>query len=199
MLSKSPWSYIEKIKNKKIYNNIQLNFFDQHDQIMLSSYLDHMRSDYKSMIHIFLYEKYPLKNMKNNIVLVYNDEDKKKVNYYYITMIILSDCNCHYSNKIHFINERIIISLVKREYSNFYNLEFKQISDHQIDLITSNNIDCTKEFIKNNEKCPLCYKDYQPDEKLIKLSCNHIFCNDQECLKEWLKIKKICPYCNHDI
>ena len=87
MLSKSPWSYIEKIKNKKIYNNIQLNFFDQHDQIMLSSYLDNMRSDYKSMIHSFLYEKYPLKNMKNNIVLVYNDEDKKKVNYYYILLM----------------------------------------------------------------------------------------------------------------
>ena len=88
---------------------------------------------------------------------------------------------------------------MKPDYTNYYRLEFEQLSDHQIDLISNNNILCTQEFIDKDDKCPLCYKDYEINEKLIKLSCNHVFCNDEECLKEWLKIKKICPYCNYKI
>ena len=199
MLYKSPLSYIEKIKNTHIYHDLKLHFFEKHDKISPSGYWHQMYSEYKYMVKSFLYTKYPLKNMENNIVFTYNNEDKKKVNKYFLTMIIISECNCHYSNKTHFINERVIISLVKPDHSNYYKLDFKPLSDHQIDLITSNNLCCTQEIIDKDDKCPLCYKDYEINEKLIKLKCNHIFCNDKECLKEWLKIKKICPYCNFNL
>tara|TARA_Y100000991_G_C21960445_1_gene344187 strand:+ start:568 stop:1764 length:1197 start_codon:yes stop_codon:yes gene_type:complete len=200
MIYKCPYYYIKKILNTELYEEIKLIFFHKGDKINLSQQCHNIDSNYGYMIENFLYKKYyPSKNMKNNVVLVYNEEDKKKDEKYFFTMVVISECNCSYSKNKHFINERIIISLVKHDYYPGYKLEFKQLSDHQVDLITSNNITCTKDFMKDNDKCPLCYKDYEIGEKLIKLSCNHVFCSDEECLKEWLKIKKICPYCNYKI
>ena len=200
MIYKSPYAYIKNISNTELYEDIKLNFFYKEDQINLSYQCHNIDSNYESMIENFLYKKYyPSTILKNNVILVYNKEDKKKVDKYFFTMVVISECNCSYSKNKHFINERIIISFVKHDYYDSYKLEFKQLSDHQVDLITSNNIKCTKDFMKDNDKCPLCYKDYEINEKLIKLSCNHVFCNDEECLKEWLKIKKICPYCNYKI
>lgn len=203
ILYKNPLTYIKQIFNTELYEIIKNHFFCKGDRIILVDDTFKKQkigySNYKHMINSFLYKKYPSQDMTKNIVFVDNKEDKKKVDKYYCTMVVISECNCSYSNNKHFINERIIVSSVKHDFYNSYKLEFKQLSDHQINLITSNNIKCTKEFMEDNDKCPLCYKDYEINEKLIKLSCNHIFCNDEECLKEWLKIKKICPYCNYKI
>jgi hypothetical protein len=54
------------------------------------------------------------------------------------------------------------------------------------------NIDEKSEKIecKENEKCIICYEEFN---KMNKLKCKHLFC--YECLEEWLKENKKCPVC----
>ena len=44
-----------------------------------------------------------------------------------------------------------------------------------------------------NHKCAVCTEEFEKDEKVSELECNHIF--HSECLMPWLEIQNTCPNC----
>lgn len=54
-----------------------------------------------------------------------------------------------------------------------------------------------KEHLINSdsqEECSICLESYQERDKIVQLTCNHIFHKD--CIREWLQIKQNnCPLC----
>ena len=44
-----------------------------------------------------------------------------------------------------------------------------------------------------DENCPMCMDIFEEDEKIMQVTCKHIFHND--CVKEWLKMSNTCPKC----
>ena len=56
-----------------------------------------------------------------------------------------------------------------------------------------------KKIIFDEEKeyydsCTICLDDFDNNEKLLKLKCNHIY--HEKCIKIWFKNKSNCPNCN---
>ena len=45
--------------------------------------------------------------------------------------------------------------------------------------------------------CSICLCDYEDQEELRRLPCDHYF--HKECVDEWLKLKRTCPLCKRDI
>lgn len=45
--------------------------------------------------------------------------------------------------------------------------------------------------------CSICLCDYEDQEDLRRLPCDHYF--HKECVDEWLKLKRTCPLCKRDI
>lgn len=45
--------------------------------------------------------------------------------------------------------------------------------------------------------CSICLCDYEDQEDLRQLPCDHYF--HKECVDEWLKLKRTCPLCKRDI
>lgn len=191
IIYKNPYKYLKKLEKTPIFESIRNLFFNKDDKF-LDKKINDIENIYRNQIVNILRKRYSINTIFNNTVLVNNIKDKIPGRQYYVTVIILSECNCKYSNQKHYIQERNIFYY---DYSTY--LSHKLTNDHTINLILENQIECTEDIIKENDKCPLCYTEYTVGQKLIKLSCNHLFCNDEECLKQWFKIKKICPYCNH--
>ena len=189
----NPLNYIEKISKTPFFDIIKNKFFDKDDKISNIQIKD-MDNFYRSQIIDILKKRYSYKTILYNTVVLQNKKDKPEYKKYYATILVLSECNCSYSKEIHYIKERHIFYF---DYSTYLNSKLE--NDHTIDLILSNKIECNKDIIKENDKCPLCYTEYNIGQKLIKLKCNHLFCDDDECLKEWFNIKKICPYCNQSL
>ena len=60
-----------------------------------------------------------------------------------------------------------------------------------------------KKLIKYNESfleksCPICLEEYQKNQKLIQLICNHYY--HQECIRGWISTeKKSCPLCRSNL
>lgn len=44
------------------------------------------------------------------------------------------------------------------------------------------------------DSCTICLDDFDNNEKLLKLKCNHIY--HEKCIKTWFKNKSNCPNCN---
>ncbi|CAF2078254.1 unnamed protein product [Rotaria magnacalcarata] len=49
----------------------------------------------------------------------------------------------------------------------------------------------------NQKECAICQSDYEPNEKVKRLPCGHIF--HEPCVAHWLAITRICPVCRHRI
>ena len=47
------------------------------------------------------------------------------------------------------------------------------------------------------ESCPICYVDYENNQQIKKLNCNHAY--HENCLSIWLEKKKECPVCKVEI
>jgi hypothetical protein len=45
--------------------------------------------------------------------------------------------------------------------------------------------------------CVICMNEYNRNETILKLRCNHVF--HEDCIKNWLKIKTDCPICRRVI
>ena len=52
-------------------------------------------------------------------------------------------------------------------------------------------------YINKFEICSICLNNYQIDNSILQLECNHIF--HTNCINEWLNIKSSCPYCRKSI
>jgi len=46
-------------------------------------------------------------------------------------------------------------------------------------------------------RCPVCLMDYDIEEEVLKLPCNHIY--HKECIKTWLKQANTCCVCRHEL
>jgi len=66
---------------------------------------------------------------------------------------------------------------------------------HQIDSIP------IEKFIQtspsNQKTCSVCHDDFQNNEKVKKLNCNHFYHNN--CIDQWLAKEKKCPLCMTDV
>jgi len=51
--------------------------------------------------------------------------------------------------------------------------------------------------LATNTSCPICFVDYEPNEELVKLPCNHLY--HKQCILSWLKLKSTCPTCRLDL
>ena len=58
-----------------------------------------------------------------------------------------------------------------------------------ITLIKSNKR-CTE---KITDPCPICLEEYQIDDFITTLQCDHFFHSD--CIEKWMEKSQMCPYC----
>ena len=54
-------------------------------------------------------------------------------------------------------------------------------------------MELAKEKGKVSTKCAICTEEFEKDEKVSALDCEHIF--HSECLIPWLEIQNTCPNC----
>ena len=50
-----------------------------------------------------------------------------------------------------------------------------------------------KVIAQEGNSCAVCIEDFQEDEKVSQLSCDHQF--HPQCIGSWLSIKRTCPIC----
>ena len=105
------------------------------------------------------------------------------------------------------LNDRIEINLQRTTlYNIFSNILPQHIEFENIETYHNTTLD-TDKFAKlnevkykslNNNTCPICYDDFNLDESIIILDCNHNYHND--CIKKWLcECANTCPLCKNEI
>lgn len=65
----------------------------------------------------------------------------------------------------------------------------------ELDSNIHKEIDVSEET--KGENCVICSSDFEIEEKLIKLTCNHLF--HSKCISEWVKYKSECPICRNKV
>ncbi|WUR02447.1 E3 ubiquitin-protein ligase RNF13 [Vairimorpha necatrix] len=55
----------------------------------------------------------------------------------------------------------------------------------------------TKEDINKYDACAICLEEYEEDECVYELSCQHRF--HDKCISNWFKFNKICPTCKNNL
>ena len=73
-----------------------------------------------------------------------------------------------------------------------YNMN-DNMNDNETSLLSLNSIDYNICVDSNQKKCSICLEDYQQNDKISILKCDHIFHN--ECIKKWLNNNGTCPFC----
>jgi hypothetical protein len=66
--------------------------------------------------------------------------------------------------------------------------------------LTNEQVDAlpTVKISENDEKeCPICQDEYQVDQELIKLGCDHKF--HPPCIRNWLNVNPTCPVCRFSL
>ena len=97
---------------------------------------------------------------------------------YFLMMIICIGCGLNTYKLINHLTKRCVIYIKK--YRNLKSI-----------TITSDD----EENLLND--CPICLEQYIKKDKIIELSCNHIF--HKKCIKEWIKDNNTCPQCRENI
>ena len=49
------------------------------------------------------------------------------------------------------------------------------------------------EELLNDINCTICLEEFNNDEEIIKLKCNHLF--HSKCIDDWIKKNQSCPLC----
>jgi len=52
-------------------------------------------------------------------------------------------------------------------------------------------------YLDTDIKCPICLEDFEKYQKMKKLNCNHILC--EECSEEWFSENVKCPVCMKEL
>ena len=110
------------------------------------------------------------------------------------------------------LNHRIEINLRRDNLYNIFsnifpeNIEFENIEFENIQSYNNTTLDIDK-FAKmnevkykslNNDRCPICYEDFNINESVIVLDCEHNYHNN--CIKKWLcECANTCPLCKNEI
>lgn len=64
----------------------------------------------------------------------------------------------------------------------------------KIEQSTSSVININK---LSHQECSVCISDFQKEEIVVILSCNHVY--HKNCVEEWIKTKSNCPYCRKSV
>ena len=90
----------------------------------------------------------------------------------------------------------IIPSLTRCIYVSYIKNRVNDNNNNQVSLI-----DNVQSLIITDEQpedvCSICLEEFEYNQELKKLKCNHIF--HKECLESWINDKKICPLCRTGI
>ena len=71
--------------------------------------------------------------------------------------------------------------------------------EHKREGLTKKQIKKLKTFVVEKEtgECSICIDEYQKNQSLCKLNCNHVF--HTKCLKKWFAEHNSCPICRFKI
>ena len=58
-------------------------------------------------------------------------------------------------------------------------------------------IEHTTEIVPTNEECSICLQEYNSNDNLVILQCNHKYHHD--CIKKWFYKEMTCPNCRIQI
>ncbi|XP_012573183.2 probable E3 ubiquitin-protein ligase HIP1 [Cicer arietinum] len=48
-----------------------------------------------------------------------------------------------------------------------------------------------------DKKCSICQEEYEEDDKLGRLNCDHLY--HFQCIQQWVAHKNCCPVCKHQV
>jgi Ring finger domain len=71
------------------------------------------------------------------------------------------------------------------------------IAEQELAKLSYENYDRSKNCNQDGNMCLICQCEYETDEFICKLPCQHIFHKD--CATSWLKKTDACPYCRQSI
>ena len=118
----------------------------------------------------------------------------------------------YYSNTIIDPNYSIriinISNLLGDEYFNRFDEEYEyqtalEESNHDQELVRNENqiLNMSSVKFKNvktkDNTCTICCTEFENDDSVILLNCNHIF--HKECINEWIHYKAECPLCKTSV
>lgn len=112
-----------------------------------------------------------------------------------VTILDDTNLNIQYNMNLVNYNLNLINSLLNNNSTNSYD-SYESYSDLDAN-IAKDGVDINKVseeiVVEDTTKCPVCMDDFNKGSKMLKITCNHIFCGD--CLDEWLSENKKCPVC----
>ena len=96
-------------------------------------------------------------------------------------------------------NKYIMVNdFIRRFYYSWYDYDFLMyLSSEPIEEFIKDHIGGTLTEVDNTNKTLECSICYESIEKLLKTTCNHIFCG--RCINSWLEKHNTCPYCREEI
>ena len=80
------------------------------------------------------------------------------------------------------------------QYKNDY-LKNKGITKKQFDKLPK--VKYNKEKYSENYQCIICMEEFEKNEKVTLLPCDHIF--HSNCIEQWLLKQRSCPFCKSEI
>lgn len=87
-----------------------------------------------------------------------------------------------------------MIRYMRHQSCNEYTINTNQLSE--ILIINRKEIEVKEKIFTSEdttEECPICLDNYEVDEKLSQLVCNHYF--HKKCIDEWFTKNRSCPLC----
>jgi len=94
------------------------------------------------------------------------------------------------------IGRRVRIREFMREHS-VINFNIPENRDGILAQIKGHIIPVPKNEIVGSDECVICLDDYDYDNNVGKLRCNHYY--HQKCIERWLMEKTICPLCKYNV
>lgn len=98
--------------------------------------------------------------------------------------------NAIYGNRLEQMEDRLLTAAINESLSHYKTQERKP--NIKLDIKSEKASD---NHIK--EKCAICKEDFELEENITSLLCNHILHTD--CISEWVKYKSECPVCRQQI
>ena len=109
---------------------------------------------------------------------------------------ILDNREGNINNNRHLINFSIQdYDINSFEYSNYNNVD-NSINNSNSNL-NSRILENVDKLAPEKKRCTICLEDFIKFDKIINLSCLHMFHSD--CIKTWMEKDKHCPICKNNI
>lgn len=96
-----------------------------------------------------------------------------------------------YENQLEQIMEDRMMTAAMNESLNYYKTQERKPN---VELCVESQQASDKHI---TEKCAICKEDFELEENITPLVCNHTLHTD--CIKEWVKYKSECPVCRQQI